>query len=61
MTLVVTDAGGQQVKARRLTDAAPAGEWLEAAVPVDLPPGRYTYELRLGDAGAPPPPRHSSC
>ena len=52
MTLVVTDAGGQQVKARRLTDAAPAGEWLEAAVPVDLPPGRYTYELRLGDAGA---------
>ena len=52
MTLVVTDAGGQQVKARRLTDSAPAGEWLEAAVPVDLPPGRYTYELRLGDAGA---------
>ncbi len=52
VTLVVTDAGAQQVKARRLTGAASVGEWLEAAVLVDLPPGRYTYELRLGDAGA---------
>ena len=52
VTLVVTDAGGQRVKARRLADAAPAGKWCEAAVPIDLPPGRYTYELRLGDGGA---------
>ena len=52
VTLVVTDAGGQRVKARRLADAAPAGKWCEAAVPIDLPPGRYTYELRLGEGGA---------
>ena len=51
VTLVVRDAGGQQVKARRLTDAAEPGEWLEAVVPIDLPPGRYAYELRLGDEG----------
>jgi Beta-lactamase enzyme family len=53
VTLVVTDAAGRRVKARRLLDAAMAGEWLAAAVPIDLEPGRYTYELRLGDAGAP--------
>jgi hypothetical protein len=47
VTLLVTDAAGQQVKARRLTDAADAGERLEAAVPIDLAPGRYTYELLL--------------
>jgi Beta-lactamase enzyme family len=52
VTLVVTDAGGQRVKARRLRDAAPVGVWLEATVPVDLPPGRYTYELRLGEGDA---------
>jgi hypothetical protein len=52
VTLVVTDAGGQRVKARRLTDAAPVGAWLEAAVPVDLPPGRYTYALLLGEGAA---------
>ena len=28
VTLVVTDAGGQRVKARRLTDAAPTGQWI---------------------------------
>ena len=49
VTLVVTDAGGAQVKARRLTADAPAGPRLQAAVPIDLPPGRYTYALRLGD------------
>ena len=53
VTLVVSDAGGQQVKARRLTTAAPAGKRLEAMVPVDLEPGRYTYELRLADAPSP--------
>ena len=58
VTLIVTDAAGQQVKARRLTDARRAGEWLEAAVPIDLEPGRYTYELRLGTAAAPPTPAH---
>ena len=52
VTLVVRDAGGQQVKARRLTDAAEPGERLEASLPIDLPPGRYTYELRLGDEDA---------
>ncbi len=52
VTLVVRDAGGQQVKARRLTDAAEPGEKLEAVMPIDLPPGRYTYELRLGDEDA---------
>ena len=53
VTLIVTDASGQQVKARRLTGAAAAGTSLEAAVPIDLQPGRYTYELRLGpSAGA---------
>ena len=53
VTLVVTGAAGQRVKARRLTHAAAAGKWLEAAVPIDLEPGRYTYELRLGAGGAP--------
>ncbi len=48
VTLVVTDAAGGRVKARRLTDAAVTGRWLEAAVPIDLEPGRYTYEVRLG-------------
>jgi hypothetical protein len=52
VTLVVRDAGGQQVKARRLTDAAEPGKRLEATVPIDLEPGRYTYELRLGDEDA---------
>ncbi|HEX5643139.1 MAG TPA: serine hydrolase [Thermoleophilia bacterium] len=51
VTLVVRDAGGQQVKARRLTEVAEPGERLEAVVPIDLPPGRYSYELRLGDEG----------
>ena len=55
VTLVVTDAGGQRVKSRRLTDAAPAGTWQETAVLIDLPPGRYTYELRLGDGGVASP------
>ena len=49
VTLVVTDAAGAQVKARRLTGDAPAGLKLQAAVPIDLPPGRYTYGLRLGE------------
>jgi len=53
VTLVVSDAAGQQVKARRLTTVAQAGKRLEAAVPIDLEPGRYTYELRLGDAAPP--------
>ena len=53
VTLLMTDAAGRRVKARRLLDAAAAGEWQEAVVPIDLEPGRYTYELRLGDAGAP--------
>jgi len=52
VTLIVSDAGGQQVKARRLTAAAQTGKRLETAVPIDLEPGRYTYELRLGDAAA---------
>ena len=52
VTLVVTDAGGAQVKARRLTADAPAGPTLRAAVRIDLPPGRYTYALRLGDGDA---------
>ncbi len=52
VTLVVTDAAGGRVKARRLTDAAVTGTWLEAAVPIDLEPGRYTYELRLGPSAA---------
>jgi hypothetical protein len=53
VTLVVTGAAGQRVKARRLTDAAAAGKWLEVAVPIDLEPGRYTYELRLGGGDVP--------
>ncbi len=53
VTMVVTGAAGQQVKARRLTDAAAAGRWREAAVPLDLEPGRYTYELRLGAGDVP--------
>ena len=53
VTLVVSDAGGQQVKARWLTTDAPTGKGLEAKVPIDLEPGRYTYELRLGDAASP--------
>ena len=52
VTLVVTDAAGGRVKARRLTDAAVTGTWLEAAVPIALEPGRYTYELRLGPSAA---------
>ena len=54
VTLVVANAGGQRVKARRLADAAPVGKWCEATVPIDLAPGRYTYELRLGEGGATP-------
>ena len=45
----MTSAAGEQVKARRLTDAE-AGRWVSAAVPLDLEPGRYTYALRLGAA-----------
>ena len=56
VTLVVTDADGAEVKARRLTGHAPAGAALQAAVPIDLPPGRYTYALRLGDGGPPASP-----
>jgi hypothetical protein len=52
VTLVVADATGKQVKARRLTDAGAMGEWIEAAVLIDLPPGRYSYELRLGESDA---------
>jgi hypothetical protein len=52
VTLLVTDAAGSQVKARRLTESAAAGTWLEAIVPIDLAPGRYTYELRLEPSAA---------
>jgi hypothetical protein len=52
VTLVVADAAGEQVKARRLTDAAAVGEWIQTAVRIDLPPGRYTYELRLAESTA---------
>jgi hypothetical protein len=45
--LVVTDAAGTRVKARRLADA-PSGRWTSASVPIDLPAGRYTYALLLG-------------
>jgi len=58
VTLVVTDRSGAQVKARRLTGAAPVGREQRAAVRIDLPPGRYTYALRLGEAepaGSPNP------
>jgi hypothetical protein len=48
VTLVVTNAAGDRVKARRLDEDVAAGEWLEATVRVDLPPGRYTCELQLG-------------
>ncbi len=48
VTLVVTDAAGTQVKARRLKDAAQVGRWLTASVPIDLSAGRYTYTLRAG-------------
>jgi hypothetical protein len=51
VTLVVTDAAGSRVKARRLADAE-AEAWVTAEVPLDLEPGLYTYALRLGDAGA---------
>jgi beta-lactamase class A len=51
VTLVIRDASGGRVKARRLADAE-AGAWVTAEVPLDLEPGRYTYALRLGDAGA---------
>jgi hypothetical protein len=51
VTLVVTNAAGEQVKARRLTDAE-AGRWVSAAVPLDLEPGRYTYTLRAGEDGS---------
>ena len=60
VTLTITDADGQRVKTRRLTDAAPVGKWVEADVPIDLPPGRYTYEIRVGDAGASPSPAAES-
>ena len=53
VTLVVSDAAGQQVKARRLTTGARTGKRLEATVPIDLEPGRYNYELRLGDGDSP--------
>ena len=52
VTLVVSDAAGQQVKARRLSTSARSGKRLEALVPIDLEPGRYSYELRLGDGTA---------
>jgi hypothetical protein len=52
VTLIVTSASGEQVKARRLRDAE-AGRWVSAAVRLDLEPGRYTYTLRLGDGAAP--------
>lgn len=51
VTLVITDAAGGRVKARRLA-AAEAGRWVSADVPIDLEPGLYTYALLLGDAGA---------
>ena len=49
VTLLVADAAGNRVKARRLDDAV-AGKWVTAEVLLDLDPGRYTYTLRLGDA-----------
>lgn len=52
VTLVVTSAAGEQIKARRLTDAE-AGRWVSAAVRLDLEPGRYMYTLRPGDGAAP--------
>ena len=54
VTLIVTDDAGRQVKARRLTDAS-AGASVTATVPIDLAPGRYTYELRLGVSASAPP------
>ncbi len=56
VTLVVTDAAGAQVKARRLTGDAPSGRKLKVAVPIDLPAGRYTYALRLGEDDPAPSP-----
>lgn len=50
LMLTVNDAAGRRVKARRLD--AIAGKWLEAAVPIDLEPGEYTYALLLGDGTA---------
>ncbi len=60
MTLVITDAAGARVKARRLTGDAPDGLKLQAAVPIDLPPGRYAYTLRLGDGEPAASPRPST-
>jgi hypothetical protein len=47
VTLVLSDAAGGRIKARRLADAE-AGEWVSARVPIDLEPGRYIYTLHLG-------------
>lgn len=52
VTLVVYDAAGGRVRSRRLTGAAEPGRRLEAVVRIDLEPGLYTYELRLGPDGA---------
>ena len=60
VTLVVTDAAGAQVKARRLTGDAPAGRELQVAVPMDLPAGRYAYALRLGEGEPASSPTPSS-
>ena len=60
VTLVVTDAAGAQVKARRLTDGTSTGGRLQATVPVDLPAGTYTYALRLGEDGSSASPSPSS-
>ncbi len=51
VTLLITDAAGARVKARRLADAE-AGAWVSAEVPLDLEPGSYSYALLLGDAAA---------
>jgi beta-lactamase class A len=51
VTLIITGAAGEQVKARRLA-VAEAGRRVSTAVRIDLEPGRYTYALRLGDGAA---------
>ena len=51
VTLLITDAAGDRVKARRLADAE-AGAWVSAEVPLDLEPGRYSYALLLGEDSA---------
>ena len=53
VTLLITDAAGGRVKARRLPDAE-AGEWVSAEEPLDLQPGRYSYALLLGEDAASP-------